>query len=215
MYPAIAENCSGTGTEQTSMKDDKTLVLKTIDGDNTAFETLVRRHKRMVVALIRRMTLSTEDAEDLTQQAFMKAFINLSKFRFSCSFSSWLVSIAINEARMWSRKHRRWREVPMISAGAQHQPPVPLDVPDHRQDLESHYLQRERMELLWKELDSLPSATRAAFDLCDLEQRPTVDAAICLGVSVSALKSRRSRGRARLRRRLEPRLSGCCVAQKA
>ena len=215
MYPAIAETRSGTATEQTSINDDKTLVLKTIDGDETAFETLVRRYKRMVVALIRRLTLNTEDAEDLTQQAFMKAFINLSTFRFSCSFSSWLVSIAINEARMWSRKHRRWREVQMMSAATQHQLPVPHDVPDHRQDVESHYLQRERMEFLWKELDRLPPATRAAFDLCDLKQLPTVDAAICLGVTVSALKSRRSRGRARLRRRLEPHLSGCCVAQKA
>lgn len=194
-------------------KEDKTLVLRSIGGDNTAFETLVGRYKRMVVALIRRITLSSEDAEDLAQQAFMKAFINLANFRFHCSFSSWLVSIAINEARMWSRKRRRSREVPMISTGTG--TPVPLDVPDHRQDPESRYLEREWRALLWEELDGLPPLTRAAIEICDLGQISTRDTALRLGVSVPAVKSRRSRGRATLRRRLAPRLSGVCLVQKA
>ena len=211
---SIAEIHSNCASEKTPMNDDHALVLKTIDGDNAAFEALVGRYKRMVVALIRRITLSSEDVEDLAQQAFMKAFINLANFRFHCSFSSWLVSIAINEARMWSRKCRRSREVPMVSAGTGSRTPVPLDVPDYRQDPESKYLERERRTLLRDELDWLPPITRAAIEICDLEEVSTRDTAVRLGLSVAAVKSRRSRGRATLRRRLEPHL-GFSLAQKA
>ena len=103
----------------------------------------------------------------------------------------------------------------MVSTGAQSNVPVPLDLPDHRQNPESNYLQRERQELLWREMDCLPPDTRVCFEVCDMEQLSTVDAATCLGITVASLKSRRSRGRVTLRRRLEPRLSGCCAAQKA
>jgi RNA polymerase sigma-70 factor (ECF subfamily) len=207
MPAAIAGNQPHSGGEAKPVSDDHALVLRTIHGDTTAFDALVRRYQRLVVALTRRMTFSPEDAEDLTQQAFLKAFSNLSRFQFRCSFSIWLVSIAINETRMWSRKRRRSRELPMIAAGAESDSPVPFDFPDHGPDPESSYLARERQELLSKELQCLPSFMRVAFESCDLEQLPTLDAATCLGISVSALKSRRSRGRALLRRRLKPRLA--------
>lgn len=207
MPAAVAENQPIIGSEVRPANDDHVLVLRTIRGDNTAFETLVRRYERMVAGLTRRMTFSSEDAEDLTQQAFMKAFSNLSKFQFRCSFSSWLVSIAINETRMWSRKRRRSRELPMVAVDAGNSQPVSLDFPDPGPDPESNCLERERQELLWKELKCLPSVMRVAFESCDLEQLPTLDAAVCLGISVSALKSRRSRGRAMLRRRLRARLA--------
>lgn len=207
MPAAIAESQRDCGREMKPLSDDHALVLRTISGDNTAFETLVRRYEGMVAGLTRRMTFSAEDAEDLTQQAFMKAFSNLSKFQFRCSFSSWLVSIAINETRMWGRKRRRRREEPMIAVSAESDQPVALDFPDHGPDPESSCLERERQEILSKELKYLPSVIRVAFESCDLEQLPTLDAAICLGISVSALKSRRSRGRAMLRRRLKPRLA--------
>lgn len=188
--------------------EDNALVLRSIAGDHAAFGMLVHRYKRMVIGLIRRVTVGTEDVEDLAQQAFMKAFVNISKFGFRCSFSSWLVTIAINEARMWGRKHRRLREVPMTAMDPDGNPTVPFDFPDHRQNPEKDYTERERRRLLAKELNSLASSKRAALQICDLEQRSTFEAALCLGISVSALKSRRSRGRAELRRRLEMRLSG-------
>lgn len=196
-------------------KDDNALVLRSIDGDNAAFATLVDRYKRIVVALIHRITLSSQDDEDLAQQAFMKAFINLANFRFHCSFSSWLMSIAINEARMWSRKRRRSREVAMVSTVTGTGTQVPLDVPDHRQDPESKCLEQEWRSLLWRELDDLPPVTRATIEVCDLGQLSVRDTAIRLGMSVAAVKSRRSRGRATLRRRLALRLSGLYLAQKA
>lgn len=195
--------------QQTRTRDDNALVLRSIAGDNDAFETLVHRYRRMVIGLIRRVTVGTEDVEDLAQQAFMKAFINISKFQFRCSFSSWLVTIAINEARMWGRKHRRLREIPMTATDPDGNPTVPFDFADHRQNPEDDYAEQERRRLLRKELNAMASVTRAAIQICDLEQLSTVETAVCLGISVSALKSRRSRGRAELRRRLQVRLAGC------
>jgi RNA polymerase sigma-70 factor (ECF subfamily) len=189
-------------------RDDNALVLRSIAGDNAAFETLVHRYRRMVIGLIRRVTVATDDVEDLAQQAFMKAFINISKFQFRCSFSSWLVTIAINEARMWGRKHRRLREVPMTATDSDGNPTTTFDPADYRQNPENDYAGQERRCLLRKELNGLASVTRAAIQICDLEQLSTLETAVCLGISVSALKSRRSRGRAELRRRLKVRLAG-------
>ena len=110
MNPVLAESYAATDTAA-----DDALVLRCLDGDSAAFETLVCRYRRVVMRLTRRITGNLEDAEDVAQQAFMKALINLSRFRFRSSFSTWLVSIAMNEARMWTRKRRRSREVPMAS----------------------------------------------------------------------------------------------------
>ncbi|HEX4066836.1 MAG TPA: sigma factor [Acidobacteriaceae bacterium] len=73
-----------TVEDQTSTKKalDNALVLRTLDGDNGAFETLVCRYRRVLISLMRRITGTLEDAEDLAQQAFMKALINLPKFGF-------------------------------------------------------------------------------------------------------------------------------------
>src|SRR6185312_16454909 len=196
------------------VRDDHELVLRTIRGDNTAFDTLVRRYERMVVRITCRMTLNPEDAEDLTQRAFIKAFSNLSKFQFRCSFSTWLVCIAINEMRMWGRKRHRSRELPMNAMAAEREQLVPLDFPDPGPDPEKSCLERERRELVWKELNCLPPIMRVAFDSCDLDQLSTRDVAVCLGISVSAVKSRRSRGLALLRRRLQPCLAGHHAAQE-
>lgn len=185
---------------------DDALVLRSLGGDGAAFETLVGRYARVVMTLTRRITGSVEDAEDMAQQAFMKALINLSRFRFHCSFSTWLVSIAINEARMCTRKRRRSREVPMVGSIGKDGCPVIFDWADERPDPESLYLRKESDQLLWNEVERLGSSNREAIEVCDLQQVSAVETALLLGVSVTAVKSRRSRGRAALRRSLQAKL---------
>src|SRR3974390_3875585 len=92
---------------------DQALVAKAKDGDDKAFETLVERHRRKVFALALRYTRVREDAEDVVQQTFQKAFVYFSNFEGKSSFSTWLTRIAINEALMWLRKARALREVPI------------------------------------------------------------------------------------------------------
>ncbi|MFP5226708.1 MAG: RNA polymerase sigma factor [Acidobacteriota bacterium] len=176
-----------------------------IQGDSAAFETLVLRNQRVVMAMTRRMTGSLEEAEDLTQQAFMKAFSNLSQFGARSSFATWLVSIAMNEARMWLRKARKSREVAMSSLCTDEGLDVPLEFMDSRPGPEASYAENERKHLLISELERLNPATRVALVLCDLGEQTCEEAAPALGISVNALKSRRHRGRAALRKRLEAR----------
>ena len=206
MCPVTAD-----GHKATDKAPDNALVLRSLNGDSAAFETLVGRYTRVVMTLTRRITGSVEDAEDMAQQAFMKALINLSRFRFHCSFSTWLVSIAINEARMCTRKRRRSREVPMVGTDSEDGSLVVFDCADERPDPESLYLRKESDQLLWNELERLGSSSREAIEICDLQQVSTVETARLLGVSVAAVKSRRGRGRAALRRSLEAKLCRQCA----
>lgn len=186
---------------------DDSLVLRSLEGDSAAFETLVCRYRQLVIRQTRRITGTVEDAEDMAQQAFMKPLINLPTFRFQCSFSTWLVSIAINEARMWTRRHRRSREVPMADTVSEDGSPVIHDCADGHPDPETLCVQKESHELLWSELERLSPTTRAAIEGCDLQQLSMTETALMLGLTVAAVKSRRSRGPAALRRRLESHLS--------
>jgi RNA polymerase sigma-70 factor (ECF subfamily) len=182
---------------------EESLVVAAIQGDAAAFETLALRYKRIVMAITRRMTGSGVEAEDLTQQAFMKAFANISRFGGRSSFSTWLISIAMNEARMWLRKARNSREIAMSEFSTGDSADVPLDFMDCRPGPEASYSQMERSRLLFSELERLKPETRAALQFCDLEEQSSVEAAVVLGITANGVKSRRLRGRAILRKRLE------------
>src|SRR6266849_10069366 len=90
---------------------DEELVAATKSGDELAFETLVKRHQRRIFALAFRYTRVREDAEDIVQQTFQKAFVHLQKFEGKSSISTWLTRIAINQALMLLRSRRGRREV--------------------------------------------------------------------------------------------------------
>jgi len=193
---------------RTPETDEGKLVTAAKSGDSVAFEALVMRNKRLVQAITRRMTGSLVEAEDVSQQAFMKAFAKLSSFGGRCSFSTWLVTIAMNEARMWHRRARRSREVPMteLSTGDA-TVEIPLEFMDWRPNPEAKYSQKERRQLLRSAMERLKPKTREALKVCDLEEQSTTSAAVVLGITASAIKSRRLRGRVALRRTLESSLS--------
>jgi RNA polymerase sigma-70 factor (ECF subfamily) len=203
MYPLIAvKKESLTETRETETEDEK-LVAAAKNGDSAAFEALVIRNKRLVFAITRRITGSFAEAEDLSQQAFMKAFANLSRFGGRCSFSTWLVSIAVNESRMWHRKARRSREVPMTDLCSGEAFEIPPDFMDWRPNPEATFSQEERSRLLFSAMDRLKPGMRDALRLCDLGEESTIVAGVLLGVTANAVKSRRLRGRVALRRKLE------------
>jgi RNA polymerase sigma-70 factor (ECF subfamily) len=203
MYPLSVNDDHKVGEVRVLNADDENLVSSARDGSAPAFEALVTRHRRIVLAVMRRITGSFDDAEDLTQQAFMKAFMNLPRFRGQCRFSTWLVSIAVNEARMWNRRARRSREVPMVRVDSAEEVVVSLDFPDQGPDPEASYSEKERSRILSREIARLKPPTRAAIQICDLEENTVHSAAQVLGITESAIKSRRGRARAALRRRLK------------
>jgi len=188
----------------TCSEPDDILVMEAIGGNSRSFEILVRRYQRLIIALGRRMTGNGADAEDIAQQTFMKAFLRLPGFERRSSFSTWLTSIAINEARMWKRKQLRLREVSPCGDGSEETAAPPLDVADSRPDPERSCSEKERRAVLFSRITHLNPTLRSAVEVCDLREESTHAAAFLLGITVSAVKSRRHRGRAILRRALAP-----------
>jgi RNA polymerase sigma-70 factor, ECF subfamily len=175
--------------------------------DAQEFEGLALRYRRLIMAIVCRITGSVTEAEDLTQQALMKAFVNYSSFGGRSALSTWLISIARNEALMWRRRAQRTREVAMaeVSVG-ENSPSAQIDFMDSRPNPEITFLQKERINVLFSELETLKPSLREALELCDLHEHSGLEAAATLGISAAGLKSRKFRGRAVLRRRLESRL---------
>jgi len=126
---------------------DEALVAAAKNGDGNAFEALVRRHRRKLLALALRYTRVREDAEDVVQQAFQNAFVYLSNFEGKSSFSTWLTRIAINAALMWLRKARAQREVHLDDWITEEGAGLHFEVADASPDPEATCLQREEMAL--------------------------------------------------------------------
>jgi RNA polymerase sigma-70 factor (ECF subfamily) len=180
-------------------EDDLTLVAAARGGNLPSFEVLVQRHERRVFFVARRMTRLREDAEDIVQQTFQKAFVHLHKFEGKSSFSTWLTRIAINEALMLLRKGRGSREVSIDDATGNEETPVGLEIPDSGPSPESSYSQREREKILSSSLNRLSQRTRRAIQLRELDGRSTEETAQIMGISVGAVKARVFHGRRKLR----------------
>lgn len=185
---------------------DEELIVIAAKGNTAAFDVLVQRYRAIVFAVTRRITGNADDAEDVTQEAFMKAFLKLSTFEGRSSFSTWLVSIARNEALMSKRRGHVGRTVSMTTdSGAEYLAPA-AQLSDMRPNPETSHAQSELAGVLISAMDRLKPDMRVALQLCDLEESSLGEAAMQLGISVPALKSRRVRGRRVLRRALTARL---------
>src|SRR6266404_4657388 len=99
-------------TSSSDAAADEELVAAAKNGDELGFESLAKRYQRRICALAFRYTRVREDAEDIVQETFRKAFVHLQKFEGKSSFSTWLTRVAINEALMSLRRRRSLHEVP-------------------------------------------------------------------------------------------------------
>jgi RNA polymerase sigma-70 factor, ECF subfamily len=198
---AQTANIHASSAMSTDVPDD-ILVADAVGGDSWSFEVLIRRHQRRILAVSCRMTGSFADAEDIAQQTFMKAFLGIRRFQSRSSFSTWLTTIALNEARMWKRKKSRAREVSGPGYGSEDCTAQPVEMADSRPDPEATYSEKERRIVLFSGIAGLNPSVRSALEACDLQGESTKATALTLGITVPAVKSRRSRGRAALRRAL-------------
>ncbi len=178
---------------------DCALVAAAKRGNVQAFEEIVSRHKRKVLALAQRITNNREDAEDVTQESFHKAFLHLDDFEEKSRFSTWLTRIAMNEAFMLLRRRRDFFEVlpmrPDDDVGSS-----PEVFVDQRPDPEESCWQSQRRELLTEAINRLGPKFRSTILLRDIEERTVEETAKILGTSVSAVKARVFQGRRKLRR---------------
>jgi RNA polymerase sigma-70 factor (ECF subfamily) len=179
------------------------LVLAAKRGDGHAFEILIVRYRRRILAIARRFTRIREDAEDIVQQSFQKAFVHLHKFEGKSSFSTWLTRIAINEALMLLRRGRGLREVSIDDLSGNEEAPLGLQMPDSRAGPETAFLQGERNRILYGAMDKLTPGIRTAIELRDLGELSTKEVARVLGLSIEAVKGRVYQGRKKLYKALK------------
>ena len=180
---------------------ERTLVAAAKNGDEQAFETLFKRYQRRTFAVVLRYTRVVEDAEDIVQQSFYKAFVHLCQFQGESSFSTWLTRIAINEALMFLRRIGAAHEV-SIDDIRETGSADSLEIPDSNADPETHYSQREEVRILSKAVRNLRPALRTTIVLRELRELSTSETARRMGLSVTTVNARRFRGKRELRQKL-------------
>ena len=200
---------ASAGQESSAQAVEGALIDRILSGHKELFMDLIRPHQRTVYATVFSLLANKEDAEDVAQDALLKALARLNQFRKESTFGTWLIQIAINEARM--RNRRQWR-IPMLSLTDdkdKHDAKayIPKDFEDWR-EIPSTALERaEVREALIKALSSLAQHYREVFVLRDIQELSISETSTILGVSPGAVKSRLRRARLMLRDILAPRLA--------
>jgi RNA polymerase sigma-70 factor (ECF subfamily) len=178
------------------------LVQAARKGDLEAFSQLVKRYDRNIFRIAQHITHNEEDAEDVVQDAFLKAFQNLAQFQGNSKFYTWLVRIAVNEALMKLRRRRTDKTVSIDEDVETEEGSMPRELADWSPNPEQLYRQSELSDILKKTIQGLPPGFRTVFVLRDVEGLSTEETADMLGLSIPAVKSRLLRARLQLRERL-------------
>ncbi len=182
--------------------DDAALVRKARAGDADAFRELVERHERAIFRLAHHITQNAQDAEDVLQETFLRAYEHLDEFRGDSKFSTWLVRIAVNQALMKLRKRKSDRSVSLDETFDTGEDVVVREIAVWDGDPEQLYSQEELRNILASAIESLPPIFRTVFALRDIEELSTEETAQILNLSVPAVKSRLLRARLQLREKL-------------
>ncbi|HEV2306390.1 MAG TPA: sigma-70 family RNA polymerase sigma factor [Candidatus Acidoferrales bacterium] len=181
--------------------NEGSLVAAAKAGDISAFEALVTRYERKIYRLAQHITQNNEDAEDVSQEAFLKAFEHLGDFQGNSRFYTWLVRIAVNQALMKLRK-RRNKDVSLDEEIETEENFIPREVEDWGPSPEDRYSQEELAQILSQVIGELDPSFRLVFQLRDIDELSTEETADALGISVPAVKSRLLRARLKLRDKL-------------
>jgi RNA polymerase sigma-70 factor (ECF subfamily) len=189
-------------TGENEQHPDVALVDRARTGDVLAFETLVNKYDRQIFRIAQHITQNREDAQDVVQDAFLKAYEKLEQFQGNSKFYTWLVRIAVNESLMRLRKRRTGKMVSIDEDIETEEGSVPRDLADWSPNPEQNYGQAELAEILRKTIQGLPHGFRIVFVLRDVDGLSTEETAETLGLSVPAVKSRLLRARLQLRERL-------------
>ena len=191
-----------SGTPSTEVNDELPLVERARTGDAAAFSELVQRYERKIYRLAKHITQNDEDAEDVLQESFLKAYTHLDSFHGDSKFYTWLVRIAVNEALMKLRKRKSDRTVSLDEPQDTGEDLVQREIAVWEDDPEKKYSREELAEILSDAVQSLKPSFRTVFVLRDIEELSTEDTAETLGISIPAVKSRLLRARLQLREKL-------------
>jgi RNA polymerase sigma-70 factor, ECF subfamily len=179
-------------------ESDSTLVAATKNGESQAFEFLVKRHQAKTFSIAFRITRNREDAQDVVQQSFHKAFMHLDRFQGKSSFSTWLTRIVINEGLMCLRKNRSRREISLDDVKSEPEELFPVEILDRGKDPAEIYEQLENERIFGEAMNQLSAEFRTVVCL-RLEERTVRETAEILGLGITTLKARLFRARQKLR----------------
>jgi RNA polymerase sigma-70 factor (ECF subfamily) len=189
----------------TVANNDLDLVHASKNGDVAAFEQLVKRYDRKLLRIAQGVTHNREDSQDAVQEAFFKAFQNLSQFREDSQFSTWLIRITVNQSLMKLRKQRTIKTIKEVSLDEDFQSDgdvLPIEVIDWAPNPEQLYWSSELRDILVNTLKELRPILRTVFILRDIEGLTTERTAEVLNLSHAAIKARLWRARLQFRERL-------------
>ena len=188
--------------QEAAVFDESALVTQARQGDTEAFNGLAERYQRNIFRLAQNITQNREDAEDVLQETFLKAYEHLPDFHGDSKFYTWIVRIAVNEALMKLRKRKWdktvWLDEP-ISTG---EDSVAREIAVWEDNPEQRYSKEELHDILDKAVNGLAPPYRTVFVLRDMEGLSTEETAEALDLSVPAVKSRLLRARLQLRDKL-------------
>jgi RNA polymerase sigma-70 factor, ECF subfamily len=175
-------------------------------GEVTAFEELVALYTSEVYGVLYRITQNAEEATDLTQETFIRAFRSIKGFRGEAALKTWLFRIAINESRnrfRWWKRRRREASISIDTSRHDSGTNFSETLADRSISPEEEALKSEREYVLRTALGDLSTKYREAVVLCDIEGLSYEETAQALGISIGTVKSRISRGRQELRKMLK------------
>lgn len=178
--------------------DEKTLIQRSGAGDEAAFEQLVVAYQKTIYNLALRMTGNRDNAFDLTQETFLKAWHAIGLFQYDCKFRTWLCRIATNTCIDFLRKERR-RQTVSLTAIDDMDETYEIDVADESLNPAEILEQTMDRESVYAALQALPPEYRAALSMHVMEDMRYEDIAEALDVKPGTVKSRISRARQRLR----------------
>lgn len=179
---------------------DNDLVRRARDGDYEAFEALFERHRQLVYRFAYQMIPRRDDAEDIVQEAFVRAYQNLGHYRDEAKFTTWLLRIVTNLCTDQARMRTRRDNLEQQEAAGALEWMTNIQSPDPVELLE----QDRRKTALRKALNALPAHHRSVIVLRDLEEREYSDIAQILGCTVGGAKLRVLRARRALKERIAP-----------
>ncbi len=182
--------------------DESVLVAQSREGDTRAYGELVRRYEGKIFRLAQHITQNREDAEDVLQESFLKAYEHLDQFKGDSKFYTWIVRIAVNQALMKLRRRKTSKSVSLDEQIDTGEDTVAREIAAWEENPEERYSREELGTILDEAVQSLEPPYRSVFVLRDIEELSTEETAEALSLSIPAVKSRLLRARLQLREKL-------------
>jgi len=188
-------------------RNEAEMIAAILAGESQRFHDLIRPYERSVYVMALSFVHDEFDAEEIAQEAFLKAFRNLASFRGEAKFGTWLISITLNEARSRLRRKKLIKMEPLEASNDDDGSHVSPALLRDWKEIPSEALERSEMRsLLQKAVEGLPPIYREIFVLRDIEELSIAETADVLQITVASVKVRLHRARVALQKTLAPQL---------